>query len=342
MKLNPPLTLARAAALLDCSYLGTADHLITGINEIHRVEPGDATFVDVAKYFRKALDSAATTIIINQRVDPPSGKGLLIHPDPFTAFNALLEWASPYRPFVQSVPLAECAGISPEARLGHHVVIGENVRIEAGATIGHHVVIGNNVVIGRDTVFPHVTLYDDVQVGARCRIQAGAVLGSEAFYYKKRPDGTREPMLTKGRVLLGDEVHIGANTTIDRGVTADTSIGDHTKIDNLCQIGHDTVIGKYCVLAAQVGVAGVTTIADECILWGQVGVSSDAYIGPKSIILAKSGVMGALPGGRTYFGLVAQEARKTWRELVAVQQLPELLARLRLATGLDSTEYEAS
>jgi len=335
MKLTPPQTLAQLAQLLGCTYIGPADHLVTGINEIHRVEPGDLTFVDVPKYFKKALTSAATTVLINQAVEAPEGKGLLVTDEPFSAFNRLTEHFKPTLPlpteglYNVSTPndlpadLAE-APIS----IGRNVVFGQDVTLEPGVEIGHNVVIGSRVHIGAGSrIYHNVTVCDDSHLGRFVTLHPGCVIGGEAFYFKKRPVG-RDKMLTKGLTILGNHVEIGANTTIDRGVSAVTQVGDHTKIDNLVQIGHDTIIGANCVIAAQVGIAGVCEIEDEVVLWGQVGIASDIVIGKGAVLLAKSGVISSLEGGKTYFGFVAKEFKKHWREIAAMEQLPELLRRV--------------
>jgi UDP-3-O-[3-hydroxymyristoyl] glucosamine N-acyltransferase len=327
MKFPKPQTLASLASLLQIPYVGREDHLVLGINEIHRVEPGDITFVDVQKYYKKALESAAATVLINQEIDVPEGKGLLISEDPFKHFNILLEH---FNPSFQPHHFEEYTeSFFKETLFGKNVIFGKNVVVGKNVCIGHNVTIGANVTIGDNvTIFPNVTIYDNTIIGNNVRIQAGAVIGGEAFYYKKRAD-SRERMYSGGRTILEDYVEIGANTTIDKGVTADTIIGAHTKIDNLVQIGHDTVIGKRCVIAAQVGIAGVTNIEDDVTLWGQVGVPSDVTIGKSATILAQSGVMSSLEGNKVYFGSPAKEAKRKYRELIALSRVTDLLHKLR-------------
>jgi UDP-3-O-[3-hydroxymyristoyl] glucosamine N-acyltransferase len=324
MKLIPPKRVAELAEILGCSFVGPGSLLVSGINEIHRVVPGDLTFVDVEKYYKKALSSAATTILINKAIDPPEGKALLVTDDPFRDFNRLNEH---FRPRIPS-NTSEYPKLHPSVRMGHHVVLGEGVRVGSNVEIGHNVVIGSHVSIGSGSIIlPNVYIGDYTEIGERVCIQPGAVIGGEAFYFKKRPEG-RDKMLTKGHVILESDVEIGANTTIDRGVTDVTFVGRHTKIDNLVQIGHDTRIGRNCVIAAQVGIAGVTTIEDDCILWGQSGVPSDIVVGKGTILLAKSGLLSSVEGGKVYFGMVAKEYRQMWRELSALEHLPELLRRV--------------
>lgn len=327
MKFHTPQTLAQLAEKLGIEYIGPADHVVTGLNEIHRVEPGDITFVDVKKYFNKALNSAATTIILNERIDPPAGKGLLLCEDPFSIYNRIGELMQPTMP-LDTVGAAN--KIHPSARIGRNVVIGENVEIGEGTEIGHNTVIGSHVHIGAHTrIYGNVTVCDHVLIGSHCCIGAGVVLGGEAFYFKKRDYG-RDKMLTKGRVVIADHVDIGANTTIDRGVSADTMIGEYTKIDNLVQVGHDTVIGKRVLIAAQVGIAGVCNIEDDVILWGQSGIPSDKTIGRGAVVLAQSGILNDVEPGKTMLGSPATEAKQQFREIASVAQLPELLRRLNM------------
>ena len=336
MKFPEPLTLAATAEFLGCRFGGEPDHRVVGLNEIHRVTPGDLCFVDYHKYYDKALFSAATTILIDQEVAPPPGKGLLVSDDPFRDFNRLSER---YGQLPRQDVFGAYSGGEGLA-LGQHVTFGEAVHLGRDIQIGHGAVIGSHVTIGDGTVIhPNVTIYSHTTIGAHCTIGAGAVIGSEAFYYKKRPD-RRDKMLSVGRTVLGDWVDIGANCTIDRGVTAVTSIGNHTKLDNLVQVGHDTVIGERCVIASQVGIAGVVTIEDDVQLWGQVGVVQDLTIGKGANLLGKAGVMSSLEGGRSYGGMVADDARAFLRKEAALKRLPDLLPALEALLKQQSNDAE--
>ena len=301
-------TLAEVADILQCSYKGDPEHKITGINEIHVVEPGDIVFVDHPKYYQKALDSAATTVLINQEVEPPEGKGLLISDDPFRDFNFLTKKFKPFEPAQAS--------------------IDESAEIGEGTVIQPQVVIGRNVKIGRNCrIYSNAVIYDDAVIGDEVVIHANAVIGADAFYYKKRDTGF-DQLLSGGRVELADRVHIGASCTIDRGVSGTTYIGYDTKIDNSVHIGHDCTIGKHCLFASQVGIAGCVTIEDHVTLWGQVGVASDIVIGEKAVILAQSGISKSLEGGKVYFGYPADEARSKYRELAAIRKLPSVIGKM--------------
>lgn len=309
MKFPQPLTLKEVAHILDCKYVGDDDFPVLGMNEIHVVNPGDIVFVDHPKYYDKALQSAATIVLINKEVECPNGKALLISDDPFRDFNTL---TNHYKPFV-----AATSSISESASIGPGTVIQPN------SFIGHNVVIGKNCII-----HSNVSIYDDCILGDNVTIHAGTVLGSNAFYYKKRPEGY-DRLLSGGRVVIEDGVDIGAACTIDRGVTADTTIKKGAKIDNQVQIGHDSVIGENCLIASQVGIAGCTIIENDVTIWGQVGITSGVTIGSKAIISAKAGVSKSLEGGKHYFGIPADDFRSKYKEIAAIRKIPEILEKLK-------------
>ncbi len=308
MKFPRTYTLKEISELIDSEYLGTDNFPVLGMNEIHVVEKGDIVFVDHPKYYEKALNSAATIVLINKKVDCPKGKALLISDDPFSDFNKL---AVHFKPFQTSIK-----SISDSAKIGK------------GTKIQPNVFIGNNVVIGNDClIHPNVTIYDDTVIGNNVTIHAGTVLGSDAFYYKKRPEGF-DQLKSCGKVVIENNVDIGASCTIDRGVTGDTTIKEGTKIDNQVQIAHDTVIGKRCLIASHVGIAGCTVIEDEVTLWGQVGVISGITIGKGAVVYAQSGVGRNLEGGKAYFGSPCDDARKKYRELAGIKLIPELIEKV--------------
>jgi UDP-3-O-[3-hydroxymyristoyl] glucosamine N-acyltransferase len=318
MKFSSPQKLSDLARLTSSRIIGDEHLLVHGINEIHKVEEGDITFVDHPKYYDKALQSAATFIIINKEVEVPEGKALLYHEDPFTVYVAIVKH---FRPFQHSP-----SSISPTAVIGHGTVI------QPGSFIGNHVRIGSNCII-----HANVSIYDYSEIGNNVIIHSNSVLGADAFYFKRRPDHY-DKMLSCGRVIIHDDVEIGACCTIDKGVSSDTVIGKGTKLDNHVHVGHDTVIGKNCLFAAQVGIAGVVTVEDDVILWGQVGVQKDLTIGKGAVVLGQSGIPKSLEGGKTYFGSPTQEAREKMKELAMVKQLPELLEKLKKSFVKDSSK----
>lgn len=302
---NVPLT--EIASLIGAKIIGNKKGAAGGINEIHKVEEGDLVFVDHPKYYQKCIHSAATYIIINQVTDFPPHKSLLLVDEPFEAYQKIVAC---YRPFI---PL--------QKSISHTAIISAGAIIMPGAIIGHSVEIGNNAVI-----YPNVVIMDHCIIGSNVIIQSGTVVGSDAFYYNKKTnrDVHYKKMLSGGRVVIEDDVEIGANCTIDRGVSGDTIIGAGTKIDNLVHIGHDTVIGKNCLFAAQVGIAGASTIEDEVILWGQVGVSKTLTIGKGAEVYAQSGVPASLHGGKKYFGSPVEDALTKKKELVWMKRIPLL------------------
>lgn len=307
MRFEKPVPVTIIAQLIGAEVLGNKNGNATGINEIHKVEVGDLVFADHPKYYSTCINSAATFIIINTKTDFPEGKTLLVVDEPFEAY---LKIVNHYRPFSPSVKM-----ISDTSVAGEGTVMMPNV------FIGNYVSIGKNCII-----YPNVTILDYSVIGDHVTIQAGTVIGSDAFYYNKKTnrDIHYKKMTSCGRVVIEDWVEIGAGCTIDRGVTSDTRIGAGTKMDNLVQIGHDTVIGKNCLFAAQVGIAGATTIEDNVILWGQVGVSKTLTIGKDAILYAQSGVPASLKGGKNYFGSPAVEAKEKMKELVWLKRIPEL------------------
>lgn len=309
MKFPQPKTLKQIADLIDCKFVGDESFPVLGMNEIHVVEPGDIVFVDHPKYYDKALQSAATIVLINKEVDCPDGKALLISEDPFRDFNKL---TNHYKPFnSSSIPIA------------NDVSIGEGTIIQPNCFIGNNVSIGKNCVI-----HSNVSIYDDTIIGDNVTIHAGTVLGASAFYYKNRPTGY-DQLQSGGRVVIEDNVDIGALCTIDRGVTGDTTIGEGSKLDNQIQIGHDTVLGKKCLIASQTGIAGCVVVEDNVTIWGQVGVKSGITIKKGTVLYAQSGLGHTTEEGKTYFGSPAQEAREQFKEMAYIKKIPEILKKLK-------------
>ena len=303
MKISPAQTIQQIAALLGTEYEGPAGHLITGFNEIHRVEEGDVVFVDHPKYYDKALQSKATTVIINKKVSCPKGKALIFSDDPFTAYNKLVRHFQPTNYSLKQV--------------SDTVKTGRNTFIMPGVYVGSHVIIGDDCVI-----HPNVSIYDNTIIGNRVIIHSGTVIGGDAFYYKRRPEKF-DKMISCGKVVIEDDVEIGACCTIDRGVSDVTRIGAGSKLDDQVHIGHDTQIGKMCLFAAQVGIAGCVTIEDNVTLWGQVGVPSNIRIGKGAVLFGQSAPSKNLEGGKSYLGSPAGEAKDKMRELITLKKISE-------------------
>ncbi len=308
MKLPSAYKLKDIAALIPCEFEGDPDHIITGLNEIHMVESGDIVFVDHPKYYDKALLSKATTILIDKKVACPEGKALLISDNPFRDYNKLVLHFQPIS--YSNKQIAETAKV------------GKTSILMPGVYLGNNVTIGENCVI-----HPNVVIYDNCHLGNNVIIHANTVIGADGFYYKKRADFF-DKMICCGRVIIEDNVEIGAVCAIDKGVSGDTIIGAGTKIDNHVQIAHDTHIGKMCLIAAHVAVAGVVVLEDGVTLWGQSGVRSDVKLGKGSVLLGQSGLGEDLPAGKTYFGSPAGEARAKMKEVAALKMLPDLIKKI--------------
>lgn len=309
MQLNPAFTLKQIAGFIQAEFIGDQDFLISGLNEIHMVQRGDLTFVDHPKYYNKALNSNATTIIINKKVDCPEGKALLFHDDPFAAYVSLVKRFSPFEP--------------AHSMISTLALIGEGTVIQPGAFVGNHVTIGTNCII-----HANVSIYDHTVIGNNVIIHSGSVIGGDAYYFQRKPEGYRK-LESCGRVVIEDNVEIGACCCIDRGVSGDTIISFGTKADNHIQVGHDTFIGRNCLIGSHAAIAGVTRIEDDVILWGRVAINKDIVIGKGAVILALSGVDKSLEGGKAYYGVPAIEARKAWKELAAIRRLPEIIEKLK-------------
>lgn len=309
MRFTRKHSLKEIANLIDCDYVGDADFPVWGMNEIHVVTPGDIVFVDHPKYYDKALNSAATIILINKEVECPEGKALLISDDPFRDFNKLTKRFKPFQSSTEMIADSAMVGegtiIQPNVFLGNNVKIGNNCLIHTSVIIGDNCIIGDNVII-----------------------HSGTVLGGDAFYYKKRPEGF-DKLLSGGRVVIKDNVEIGTNNSIDRGVTGDTIIGEGSKLDNLIQIGHDTVIGKNCLIASQVGIAGCVRVEDEVTIWGQVGIRSDITIAKGTVLMAQCGVSKDTEPNTTYWGTPFGEVRTKLREYAAIKKLPEIVKTIK-------------
>lgn len=307
MKLLAPVPVGWIAEFTGALLLGDTGLMATGINEIHKVRPGDISFVDLEKYYRKCLASEASIIFIDKKTACPPGKALLVVKDPFSAYVSLVNYFHPFEPSDRMI--AESARIGKGTILQPQVFLGPHVRI------GAHCLI-----------HPQVTIYDHCEIGDRVIIHAGTVLGADALYYKRRPE--RQVQYDKlescGRVIIEDDVEIGANCTIDRGVSGDTIIGRGSKLDNLVHVGHGTIIGSNCLLAAHVAIAGKVIMGNNVTLLGQVGIAKDLRIGEGVTVLSKSGVASDLEAGRSYFGNPAIEARERQKELVWIKRIPQI------------------
>lgn len=307
MKFSQPITIDDIIGIVGqrIAVKGDATLPISGINELHSLEAGDLSFVDHPKYYERMLQSKASAIFINKEMDCPEGKCLLITEDPLQAYLSVV------RHFIHFTPQME--NIHPTAQ------IGEGTIIQPCTFIGPNVKIGRNCII-----HANVSIYADTIIGDNVIIQSGSVIGADACYFQRRPNGWLK-LDSCGYTIIGNDVEIGSNVCIDRGVSGVTHIGDGCKFDNLVQIGHDTYIGKNCLFGAQCAIAGCSRIEDECIIWAKSVVNKDLVIAKRTTLLAYSGIdKNVTEEGTTLFGIPASDARKKWREMAYAKMLPDL------------------
>jgi len=301
MRFERPILVKELVDGFDCSISGDTEQYAHGINEIHKVQPGDVTFVDIEKYYNTCLQSAASVILINKEVACPPNKTLILVDDPFTVYNEIVLRHRPFQPLTMNI--SADAIIHPSAIIEPNVVIGHNVRIGADTYIQSHCYIGSHTTIGDRVI-----------------IQAGTMIGTDAFYFKQRKSKF-EKWHSGGEVIIMDDVFLGASCTINKGVSGATIIGAGSKLDSQVHIGHGVELGKECLLAGQVGIGGKTKVGDRVKVYGQAGIANNLIIGDDSVILAKSGVLRNLEGGKSYFGMPAQDAKKQFMQIVAVKNL---------------------
>ena len=299
MTFRQPQKLKTISDLIGAKMIGDENFQVLGTNEIHRVKHGEIVFVNHPKYYDKALNSAATIILIDKEVDCPEGKALLVSDDPFRDFNKINTHFTRISNFTEEI---------------HGLEIGEGTRIHPSAVLGSNVKIGNNCHI-----FPNVVIGDRTVIGDNVIIQSGTILGGDAFYYRKL-NGNFDRLISVGNVVIEKNVEIGNNCTIDRGVTDSTVIGEGSVLDNQIQIGHDTVIGKKCLIASLVGIAGCCNIEDEVTIWGQVGMASGVRVESGTVLLGKTGVNKDLKKG-TYFGQLAEEFKDYLKKEIKLKKL---------------------
>ncbi len=325
-------TAAQIAKDLGGEVLGDDSLALTGFAPATTAKPGDLTFAENETFFLKAEQSAASAILI----DGPftSTKKVLIKvTNARIAFAKVLPFFFPDKKFAPGVhPTAAIdasAKVDPSAHVGPHCVVAEGVKIGANVVLESGIHVGPSTTIGADShIFPNVTIYALTQIGQRVRIHAGTAIGSDGFGYVF-DSGVHRKIPQVGCVIIGDDVEIGSNVCIDRGALGPTTIGKGTKIDNLVQIAHNVTIGEHCLIVGQAGVAGSTKIGNYTTLAGQVGVAGHLKIGNKVIVAAQSGVMHDIPDGAKYLGAPAQPDRDAKRTLIAIQQLPELIRRVK-------------
>lgn len=308
---------------------------IRGVAGIREAEPGQLTFVANRKYAEDAATTRASAILVAAGWDRPCVRAALLRVlDPDVAFARVAQLFAPAPPeFPPGVHLT--AVVAPDAVLGAGVRIGPYSVVEPGARIGARVqlgagcYIGHRVSVGEDSRFhPHVSVREDCRIGRRAILHNGVVIGSDGFGYTVDARGVRTKIPQTGIVEIGDDVEIGANSTVDRARFGSTRIGNGVKIDNLVQIAHNVVIGDHAVIVAQTGIAGSVEIGSRAVLAGQVGVSGHLVIGAGAVIGAQSGVMKDVPPGAFLFGCPASPHKEALRMHAHLKKLPELAARV--------------
>lgn len=324
--------LGELADVLGGMVVGDADVAVSGVADIHDAGEGDIVFAESDRHLSAAQKSGASAIIAYLGA-PNSGKPMIRVKNPRFSFARVLEMFTPAKRRTEGIH-PECE-IDPTASIGDNPSIGRGVCIGQNSSIGKNVLIhpfvfiGDNVSIGDDCeLYPMVCVYDRVVLGDRVVVHCGSVIGSDGFGYTPS-EGRHYKIPHIGRVIVGDDVEIGANTTIDRGRTGDTAIGRGTKIDNLVQIAHNVTVGEDCVIAAQVGISGSVKVGDGAILTGQAGIKDHVSIGRGAIICGRGGVIGDISDGDFVSGYPARPHKDQMKIYAAEQRLPALLREVR-------------
>src|SRR6266478_975946 len=327
-----PFTASQIAEQLRGEVFGDGSVELTGLAPAESARAGDLTFAEKETYFTAAEKSDATAILVAGKF-ASSTKVLIRVPNPRVAVARLLPLFFPpdqQPPGIHpSATIAPSAHIDPSAHIGPNCVLGARVRLGARSVLigGNHV--GRDCQIGDDVcLFPNVVVYAQCQIGHRVAIHAGTVIGSDGYGYVF-DEGRHRKMLQVGNVIIHDDVEIGANTAIDRGALGATVIGRGTKIDNLVHIAHNVVIGRHCLVMGQVGFAGSTRLGDYCVIASQSGIAGHLKLGNQATVGAKSGVMRDIPDKGTVLGSPAGPDKQIKRQWIALQQLPEMLRRMR-------------
>jgi UDP-3-O-[3-hydroxymyristoyl] glucosamine N-acyltransferase len=327
-----PYTIADIAKRLGGEVLGDSSLVLRGFAPADRAQPGDLTFAENENYLARAEQSAASAIIIDSPATS-SRKTLIRVPNARVAFAKVLPLFFPEPVFAASIhPTAivpASAQIDPTAHIGPYCILGEKVRIGPRSVLQGLNYVGADCLLGEDvTLFPNVTLYPRTEVGNRVRIHSGTVVGSDGFGYVL-DNGVHRKVPQIGNVIICDDVELGANVTVDRGALGPTIVGKGTKIDNLVQIGHNVTVGEHCIIVSQVGISGSTKLGNYVILGGQVGLAGHLKIGNRVSVAAQSGVMNNIPDGEKWLWSPAQPDRQAKRQMIALQQLPELIRRVK-------------
>jgi len=321
-----PHTLAQLVAVTGGELRGDGDRLLYAVAPLQTAGPEHVSFLDNRRYASLLGKTRAGAVLIRPAFadDLPPGTAAILLADPYVGWArvaALFHPPAPIRPGRHpSAVIADTAHVDPTAEIGPLAVIEDGAEIGPGCRIAAGAVIGARCVLGPDCRIGPLANLSHAILGARVYIYPGARIGQEGFGFATTADGHLSvPQL--GRVLIGDDAEIGANTTVDRGSAQDTVIGPGCRLDNLVQVGHNVQMGRCCVIVAQVGIAGSTTMGDFVVIAGQAGFSGHTHIGDRARIGAQSGVMTDVPAGGVYVGSPAQPASDTFREVAALRRL---------------------
>ncbi len=325
------------ADIVKGEVLGDKDFVVKGLSSFEEAEVEDISFFVDGKLKPTKAKVLLVPVSSKEHVLSSSPEKTFILVD--NVYKAVVKIAYLFEEESYSPTISPYSIIYPDVKLGRNVTVREYVVIESGCVIGDNVVImpftyiGRDSTIGDDTIiFPNVTIYPRTIIGKKCRIGAGSVIGGDGFGYVE-VDGKRVRIPHLGRVVIEDEVDIGANTTIDRGTFGTTRIGRGTKIDNLVQIAHNVRIGQDCAFAAQVGISGSVRVGNRVLLGGQVGIADHAVIGDEVMVAAKSGVSGRVKDREILAGIPAIPANRWKRIQAIISKLPEIYNRLRREKG---------
>ena len=335
---SPRLRVAELAERLAGRVVGDGERTVAGVANLRDAGPDELSFLTGPRHRREAEASRAGALLVGPRLDGlealAATRPLVVVEDPELARNRALALFHPRPAAAPGVhPTAvveEGAEVSPEASVGPFAVIGRGSRIAAGAAVGAHAVVGRDCRVGRGSELrPHVVLYDDTELGERVVVHAGTVLGADGFGYTSRPGG-HEKVPQVGRVVIEDDVEIGALSAVDRATLGTTRVGAGTKIDNLVQVGHNVEIGRGALLCGQSGVAGSSRLGDGVVLAGQAGVGDHVVLGDRVQVGAASAAVRPLPAGSVVSSTLPPIEIGRWRRrLVLLGRLEEMLRRLR-------------
>lgn len=322
------------AKALGAEFRGDPDLQVSGLATLQAARPGQISFLANPSYAKYLAHTQASAVIMSPAMAGDARTDALLLDNPYLGYARLSHWFDPEP--VSAPGVHPSAVVDPEARVADDASIGPNVVIEAGAEIGEKVVVGAGTIIGArarvgagSVIRPRVTLAHDVVLGQRCHILSGAVIGSDGFGFANEK-GVWHRIAQLGRVVLGDDVEVGANTTIDRGALDDTVIGSGVKLDNLIQIAHNVQIGDHSAMAAMVGIAGSTRIGKHCVFGGASGVAGHLEIGDQVHLTGMTLVTGDIREPGVYSSGTSADTNRQWRKnAVRFRQLNDMARRIK-------------